>query len=507
MMPVQADRCDGQAGPGLGEVGRTTDVAHATRRAALASAALLLGSGCAGGRVSSAEVVVDAGTRHQTMHGWSTQERLWDDPHLTETYRPPRPGEEPFGRSAVDIPAAAREEMLRRMYRELGLTQVHVVMDKGGQPQRDGPQDLRWKNSDGHTDWVRAAQPHGLRSWGLFFHQTEDWMSRTDPTDLFEWEMVRLRRWKALGAEPHLVFPFNEPSYNQRRWVASPDYVRELVRKLGRAFAREGFRTAIVAPEDLNPQLGLRQLEVLMADEEVRGYVAVISTHLYGGVNAEGARALARMRDRYARPLGKPLWMTEFFRGSGGLGGSALAYAALMHDLIATYDVSHVNYEWAYFGQWADARTHFFHITHDRGNTYTGYTVDKAYYAFGQFSRFVPPGAVRIAAESSVPGLKVTAFDLGDAEDDGGIAVVAINNTGRDVAARVEVAGAPVEAVLAAARTSAREDGAPVARPAVSAGRLSTTFPASSATTLVVGAAPAGAQAAPRAPRLDLARP
>lgn len=469
---------------------------RATRRGAL-SAALLLASGHARAQASVAEVVVDAGTRHQTMDGWSTEERLWDDPHLTETFRPPRPGEEPFGRSAVEIPAAARREMLDRMYRELGLTQVHVVMDKGGQAHRGAPHDLRWKHNDGHVEWVRAAQAHGLRRWALFFYQTEDWMSRTDPADLVQWELARLRRWKALGAEPYIVFPFSEPSHNQGQWTLSPEYFRELVRRLGRSLAREGFATRIAAPDDLNPQRGLRQLEVLMADAEVRDYVGVISTHLYGGMNAEGFAALARMRDRFARPLGKPLWMTEFFRGPGGLGGSALDYAELMHELIATYDVSHVNYEWAYFGQWEDPGIHFFHITHDHQHRYTGYTTDKAFYAFGQFSRFVPPGAVRVAAGSGDPRLKVTAFDDPRA---GTLAVVAVNNTDHGVAAAVRIAGAPTDAVLAAVRTSAREDGAPIARPALSAGRLSTTFPARSVTTLVLGAGGAGADQEARRP-------
>lgn len=471
--------------------------ATATRRAAL-SAVLLLGAGCSQGRASGAEITVDTGTRHQTMQGWSTQERLWDDPHLTETFRPPRPGEEPFGRSAVEIPPAARREILARMYGEAGLTQVHVVMDKGSQPFRNAPQDFRWKLNDGHIEWVRAARSHGLQRWALFFHQPEDWMSRTDPADLADWEMARLRRWRELGAEPHFVFPFNEPSHNQGRWTPSREYLRELIRRLGRTLVREGFRTRIVAPEDLNPQLGLRQLEVLMADAEVRNHIAAISTHLYGGVNAEGFRALAEIRDRFARPYGKPLWMSEFFRGPGGLEGSALDYAELMHELIALYDVSHVNYEWAYLGQWEDPGTHFFHITHDHRHNYTGYGIDKAYYAFGQFSRFVASGSIRIAAGSSDTRIKATAYEDTRA---GTITLVALNNTEQDIPVLIRLHGMPASglAVVMATRTSRRENGTAIARPVASAGRLSTTLDRRSVTTLVLktGASP-GSQGALR---------
>lgn len=484
---------------------RQASLLAAVPRRAMLGAGFLLGAGCAGQAADEArghaagapaggagtsapraDVVVDAGARHQTMQGWSTQERLWDDPHLTETYRPPRPGEEPYGRSAVDIPVPAREEMLARMYGELGLTQVHVVMDKGGWRDPGAPPDFRWKLNDGHVEWVRDARRHGLRQWGLFFLQPEDWMSRTDPSDLAGWEMTLLRRWRSMGAEPHFVFPFNEPSNGNGRWIPSPEYLRELIRQLGRALAREGFATRIVAPEDLNPQRALRQLEVLMADAEVRGLVGVISTHLYGGVNQEGFRALAAIRDRFARPYGKSLWMSEFFRGPGGLDGNALDYAALMHELIASYDVAHVNYEWAYFGQWESPGIHFFHITHDHQNRYTGYTVDKAYYAFGQFSRAIAPGAVRVAARAEDERVKLTAF-----RDDltGRLVLVAVNQAVQDIPVRIGFAqGLPGgTAVTKAFRTSATEDGTAIARPALSGGRLATSVKGRSVTTLVLG--------------------
>ncbi len=100
-------------------------------------------------------VTIDGAKTRQTMDGWSTQERLWDDPHLTDRPKPPRPGE--FVRSAVDIPASAQNEILHKMYRELKLTQVNPVMDRESQRCRTCPVDLRWKFADGHIAWVKQA--------------------------------------------------------------------------------------------------------------------------------------------------------------------------------------------------------------------------------------------------------------------------------------------------------------------------------------------------------------
>lgn len=453
-----------------------------TRRELL-TGILLLGSGCSHAGASTAQITVDASMRHQTMDGWSTEERLWDDPHLTNTFRAPRPEEEPFGRSAVEIPSAVQENILGKMYGELGLTQVHVVVDTGSQDQRGALYDFRWKLADGHIEWVRTAIKHGLQRWALFFAKTEDWMSRTDPADLAGWEMAHLRRWKAQGLEPQFVFPFSEPSYNQNDWKLSPQYMLELIRLLGRGMAAEGFRTRVATPDDLNPQLSLQQLEVLMADEEVRNYIAVISTHLYEGVTPAGFAALAQIRDRFARRYNKALWMSEFFRGPGGLGGSAFDYAELMHDLISKYYVAHINYEWAYFGQWEDQGIHFLHLTYDKGNNYTGFVIDKTFYTFGQFSRFIPPGSVRISAQANNPHIKATAYSVAQGKT---IIIVVVKNTDGDTPTNFKLSNVSASSVANVVRTSEHEDWALIKAPTVSRGHFTTTLKGRSVSTFVL---------------------
>ncbi len=421
-------------------------------------------------------VTVDARRVFQTMDGWSTEERIWDDPHLTNTYRPPHPGEVPFGRSAVNIPLAAQNEILDKMYKELKLTQVHAVLDRGAQASRESAIDLRWKFNDGHIDWVKQAIPHGLKRWALFFYALENWMSRTDPTDLVDWEMAHLRRWKALGVEPHFIFPFSEPSYNQRGPALSPFYMRELIRGLGRKLSTEGFRTRILAPDDLNPQLSFVQLQTIMADAEVRGYMAAITTHMYGSRQLMGH--LTNIRDQFATPYHLPIWMTEDFAGHGGLNGSAFDYAELMHDLIANYDVSHVNYEWGYFGQWENGQANLISITYDASAKYAGYRFEKSYYTFGQFSRFVGPGSRRMAVMSTDAALKITAY-----KDTGKTVIVAINNTRSAKTVTFHLIGLASIAFFQPTRTSESENWAVLQPIPVSGAEFSAVLPPVSITT------------------------
>ena len=420
-------------------------------------------------------VSVDAANIHQTMDGWSTEERLWDDPHLTERAKPAPSGG--FVRSGVDIPVSVQNEILDKMYRELRLTQVNPVVDRGSQRCRTCPVDLRWKFADGHIAWVDQARRHGLERWQLFYFALEPWMSFTDPSDLRNLLMVHLRRWRDQGAEPHYVVPFSEPSYNQRGRPLSPVYMRELIRGLGRILAAEGFRTKIVAPDDVNPAASYRQLETIMSDAEVRDYVAVIATHLYGGHHLGD---LARIRDRFARPFKKPLWMGEYFRGPEGLNGSAFDYAELMHDLIWTYDVSLVNYEWAYLGQWEDSRIHFIHIEYDAENNYTGYSIDKAYYTFGQFSRFVPVGAKRVDTISTDPTVKVTAY-----KDGAKVIIVVVNNTSCSKTVSFDVKEFPGLSSLQPVRTTASENWASLPRIALDGTTFIATLPGTSITTFI----------------------
>jgi len=435
--------------------------------------------------VAAQTVTVDGSKTHQTIDGWTNQLRVWDDPHVTDTFRPARPGED-AGRSAVDIPFAVQEEILDRLYKDLGLTHVQALLEGGAQAAKGGTWNFNWKRNDAQIAYVKQARPHGLAKWVVWTFSGESWMSITDPTERVEWLMVLLRRWRDMGVEPPYVTLIDEPSNDG---IASskditPTYLREAVRQLGRKLHDEKFATRIVAPESLNLSDAVRFLDPIMADPETRDYVGAISTHLYGdGLNL---CQLAEVRDKYAKPYGKPIWMSEFSQSSVG---GPFNYALLMHGLLADYDVVNVAYEWGFFGQWERPGANLIEINYNGapGYEYTGYTRKKAYYFFGQFSRFVGAGAKRIAALAVDP-LKVSAYVNG-----GKLVIVALNT---DHSPRpgvtFKLAGIPDLKMVSATRTSETEDWVELPALGVAAGAFVADLPPKSVTTFVGGMAASG---------------
>lgn len=121
-------------------------------------------------RAASAQsIVIDGSKPHQVMDGWINQMRVWDDPHLTETYRPAKPGED-SGRSAVDIPLAAQNDILTKLYGDLGITHVQTAIEPGAQPVQGGPFNFNWKRCDAHSDYVKQARPFGLQK-SIFWNE------------------------------------------------------------------------------------------------------------------------------------------------------------------------------------------------------------------------------------------------------------------------------------------------------------------------------------------------
>src|SRR5258707_1688144 len=96
------------------------------RLASVAAAVTILAAGCA---IASsirlagvpANVTIDPDRRYQVMQGFGSSNRVWDDPHVSNT-------------AQIRIPAEARTEILARLYQDLGLTRVRPVIDGDIEP-------------------------------------------------------------------------------------------------------------------------------------------------------------------------------------------------------------------------------------------------------------------------------------------------------------------------------------------------------------------------------------
>lgn len=427
--------------------------------------------------VAGVSIAVNPAVRFQTLAGFGTSIRLFDDPHLTETFDPAT------GRGAVVIPAAEQARILAALYGELQLTRVRYATDPGVEPSNDNLDplstdlskfDFRWKRLDGHVDYAQAAGPYGVTTWFGSPIQLESWMSHSDPAEYVEWAMVIIRRWRERGATLPYWSIINEPGF---AGDLSATFIRDAVKQLGTRLVAEGIPTRLVIPDDLNPERALARAQVVLADPAARQYVGAIAFHLYDLTapqpqpNTASLSLLAALARQYAIPL----WMTEWSNPDW------FTWARTMHSMLADYDAAAVDYMWGFLGQWESVGSQLITIN-STGSSYTGFVKNKQYWATGHWSRFVPPGAVRIAAVSSDAGVLVDAWLVGDR-----LVVVALNASGSEKSVQVALAaGSPCVQQLLAERSSSFETARILDPVALSAPGFAMALPVTSVTTFVM---------------------
>ena len=373
---------------------------------------------------TNATVTLDPSQRFQTIQGFGATQRLFDDPHITDTFNPAT------ARAAVIPPAADQVRILDALYRDLGLTRMRFHPE-GVEPVNDNADPLStdlskfnfsWKAADGHIAAVKSLQARGLTTYFASPLRVESWMDESNPDEYVEWAMAILRHWRNAGMEMPYFSLMNEPSYygGMKSWSGA--WLRDVAKKLGARLRAEGFATKLVAPDDLSPDDAYARLQTILADADARQYIGAVAYHLYGRGSEDKVAQLAKQ-------YGIPVWMTEY-----STPGDWHAWADIMHDLLAVQDVSAIDYMWGYFGDWDRSQLIRLKVS---GSSYTGFDFNRQYYVMGQYSRFVRPGAVRIAATSSDPALEVVAFL------DGARPVVVVTNLGaREYTVRFELGSA-----------------------------------------------------------------
>ena len=428
---------------------------------------------------SDATITVDVSRKFQTIDGFGTTERLFTDPHLTKTFDPATQ------QGAVLVPPDQQAAILKALYTDIGLTRLRYATDVGIEPVNDNTDpnvtdlskfNFAFKGGDGHISLVNAARPFGVTTWwGSPIGPGEAWMSSTDPAEYAEWALAIIRHWNSAGTPLTYWSLFNEPGYFGGGATRSGEYMRDAVKLIGARLSAEGIPTRIVIPDDINPAAALNRASIILADPAARRYVAAIATHVYDATyppvqpNTASLSALAALAAQY----GLPLWMSEWYSTDW------FAWATTMHTLLADDNVSAIDYAWGFFGQWDIAQLIVIQYT---GNLYTGFFRNKQFWVMGQYSAYVRPGTVRVAADAgNDPAIRVTAYYDGTK-----VVVVALNVGNSDKAVRFELgAGIPCVRTLAAVRTSPIESGRVLPAVSLDAPHFVATLPATSITTFV----------------------
>ena len=347
----------------------------------------------------AAVITIDPKTTFQTMQGFGASVRLFDDPATTNTT-------DPATKRGTAVPSPIDQNtILDRLYVDLGLTRARFLPDGDGiEPVNDNADplvadaskfDFSWKNGDGQLDLVQKLAFRGVTTWFAAPLSLEKWMTPSNPAEYAEWAMVMLRHWKDRGYEMPYFSLENEPG-SAAGGNLSGTYLRDVVKILGARIKAEGLKTKLVVPDDVSPQEAAARLQIILADADARQYVGAIAYHLYA---RGGESQIKQLGDQY----GIPIWMTDFSVPDD----DSFAWALALHELIADGGVSAVDYKWAFLGDYG--RSQLLRLVATNG-AYARFAMPTQYYLMGQYSRFVRPGAVRVAATSSDPNVKATAY-------------------------------------------------------------------------------------------------
>ena len=427
---------------------------------------------------SDATVTIDVSRKFQLIDGFGTSQRLFDDPHVTNT------SNQATGRGGVVIPADQQAAILRALYTDIGLTRVRYSTDPNVEPVNDNADpnvtdlskfNFAWKGGDGHIAQVNVDRSYGLTKWwGSPLLPGESWMGSTDVPEYVEWALAIIRHWNAAGTPLTWWSLFNEPAAFSGYGTRSGEFMRDAIKRIGPVLVAEGIPTRILIPDDVTPAEALSRASIILADPAARQYVVAIGTHPYNG--ADGGPNTASMTElsALAAQYNLPLWLTEWSTPDWWI------WANAMHTWLHDYNVGAIDYQWGFFGEWEGPGPRLISIQ-SSGTQYIGYLKTKQYYVMGQYSAFVRPGTPRVAADAANPSVKVTAYF-----DGAKVVIVALNVGHSDLAVRMELgAGIPCVRSLAATRTSGIESGAQQLLVTLDAPHFVTTLPAQSITTFV----------------------
>lgn len=344
--------------------------------------------------------------KYQTMDGFGTSMRLWDDPHLN--------GMSPIASTGGIIMTDAEKDTIYDLLYSptagIGLSRLRVRLiepgwqkEEGAKVITDGP--YPGPHAAAMLDFIQKAliRNPSLRT-GFQVGMFDSWITNsTLPLAVARYIKTVLDYAKSKGHEPDWVGIHNEPSMSPPYF--SGENLRDIAIELKNLLKADGYSTKISAPDDLTDGAGAPKAAIILADPDARSSIKALSIHLYGNQSPTGMASLAQQYNL-------PLWMTEYDDRSGG---HEVGWAStIVHEMIVTYNCSAVDMLFGFLGSPAFGNPTATYITlNSVGTAYKGYTLNPSYYQMGHWSRYVTRGSVRIAAASTNPNVKVSAFMKG----------------------------------------------------------------------------------------------
>lgn len=303
--------------------------------------------------------------------------------------------------------------------------------------------------------------------------------------------------------------PMNEPddsfsSCGQEGMQVTPADRAGVIGAVGSALTSAGLSTHVIADESSQTTQLLSEAPTWLGVSSAAGSVSAIAHHTYDDPSTSNLEQVGALGD----VNGKPVWASEICCqvSGGGYGAQydptmagALNMTGFIYNDFSYADDSAFDW-WTALSSalgcdpttnascatsvnnnasgWNDGLIYYDPNYASNGNQNLYLT--KRFYALGQYSKFVRPGAVRYGVSGAPSGVQTTAF-----WHNGQWTVVA-NNTNTSATALSLNLGSGTLTAAGAYQTDASENLAGIAGPGISGSTISATLPAQSVTTYVL---------------------
>jgi O-glycosyl hydrolase len=436
------------------------------------------------------EIRILPAEKRQTIEGfgasaawWAQDVGGWEDPKRNQVIRLLFDGQDGIGLSILryNIGAGAGDYIQDRWRRAQTFETAPGVYD--------------WKR-DANAVWVlKAAKTAGVEQFVAFSNSPPGRMTlsgvpvgQVDGTSNLRPEMVEAYAQYLVDIVRHLqedehipigwVSPVNEPQLDwkfgngQEGCHYTPAEVQQVTRALLRAIEKNKLNVKVSAFESGEWKNAQAYFDALLADKETAPLLDHISVHSYWSETSDKRAALDYLRQKYP---GTRLWMSEWTEMKSGVDtgmDSALVLARTLHEDLTLGEVTSWQY-WIAVSKYSFRDGLLYVDTSSHAVTET-----KRLWAMGNYSRYIRPGALRIATKAGSDDLKVSAYQGADPKQ----LVMVVVNDGKQ-ALKKTISGIPsAYTQVSLHETSAEKDLAEVysGQPA-----SAYTFPAESLTTLV----------------------
>ncbi len=290
--------------------------------------------------------------------------------------------------------------------------------------------------------------------------------------------------YAAAGVPLTYLGPENEANFapgNYDGMTLTPAQTANVLDVLGPALASSGLSTKVACCATEGWDFAAQYASAIEGDPTALADTAVFTSH---GYTAAPASALPGWT--------KPVWQTEWSTFEGwdpawddGTGASGLTWAQHIYTGLTAANLSAFLYWWG-------SSTPSGNGDNESLIQINGSTVASSgrLWAFANYSRYVHPGAVRIAATTSNAGVELTAFK----NTDGTVAIVALNTAGSadSITYSLSGTGTPNGATVTPYLTNSSSNAAAQGALSVSGGSFAASIPARSLVTYVVGTSGSG---------------